>query len=794
MTSVLDRKLIRDLRSSGGMILAIASIIAVGVACFVALRSAYHNLDEARRRYYARCRMADFSIELKKAPVVALDALGRLPGITEIRPRLQFYVTVDLDGVEEPLSGLVLSLPERRDAPMINDVVLRRGSYFTDRRDEEVIVNDAFARKHGLHPGDRIHLLLNNRRQALHVVGTAISSEFVYLLGPGALVPDPEHFGVFYLKHGYLEEAFDFKGACNQVLGLLAPDVRDRPDPLLERAERLMESSGVVATTPRRDQLSNRYVSNELNELSLFAVIMPAIFLTVAALVLGVLMGRLIEHQRTEIGTLKALGYPDGLLLAHILKFGLVVGLVGGVVGLGLGYLLAGAMTRMYEQFFEFPALVNRVDPAALAVGLLTGLACTLLGSVHGARAVLRLDPAEAMRPRSPRQGGTIALEHLGWLWGRLGTGWRLVLRNVARTRRRSFVGVLSAAAATSLLVTGFLFSRAAFHMMELQFRKLQRSDIDLTVRDGRGREALLDVLRLPGVDHAEPMLAVACTFRNGPRHKKGGITGLTHAAFLTVPRDRDGRPVPLPSSGLLLERHLAETLRVGPGDVLTVEPIRGRREPRRARVVALLDSYLGLAAYADIRYLSRLVDEEYAVTGAQLSVDPRPSSRGALHAELRRLPALEGVSDREEQYTSLMATFVGAVRGSTGFLILAAGVILFGTTLNASLIGLAERQREVATLLVLGYTPRAVGGLFLREGLVINLAGTLLGLPGGYLIYRGVGRIEDAELFRLPIVNPASAWAWALSLSVLFVLASHAVVQVSINRMDWLEKLKTRE
>ncbi len=186
MTSVLDRKLIRDLSSSGGMILAIASIIAVGVASFVALRSAYHNLDEARHRYYAQCRMADFSIELKKAPVVALDALARLPGTTEIRPRLQFSVTVDLDGVEEPLSGLVFSLPERRDVPLINDVVLKRGSYFTDRRDEEVIVNDAFARKHGLHPGDRIHLLLNNRRQALQIVGTAISSEFVYLLGPGA--------------------------------------------------------------------------------------------------------------------------------------------------------------------------------------------------------------------------------------------------------------------------------------------------------------------------------------------------------------------------------------------------------------------------------------------------------------------------------------------------------------------------------------------------------------------------------------------------------------------------------
>ena len=107
----LERKLIRDLRGSGGLLLAIAAIIAVGVSCFVALRSAYRNLDDARRRYYARCRMADFSVELKKAPVTEVAALARLPGVVEVRPRLQFRATVGLDGAAAPLSGLVLSLP-----------------------------------------------------------------------------------------------------------------------------------------------------------------------------------------------------------------------------------------------------------------------------------------------------------------------------------------------------------------------------------------------------------------------------------------------------------------------------------------------------------------------------------------------------------------------------------------------------------------------------------------------------------------------------------------------------------
>src|SRR5262249_36842629 len=154
------------------------------------------------------------------------------------------------------------------------------------------------------------------------------------------------------------------------------------------------------------------------------------------------------------------------------------------------------------------------------------------------------------------------------------------------------------------------------------QFHQLQRSDIDLSFHKLRGREALLEARRLPGVDRAEPVLDVACVLRNGPHSRKGGITGLEGSATLTRPRDSSGRLVPLPASGLLLERQLAAILHVRPGDVLSIEPIEGRRTPRRARVAALLDSSLGLAAYAEIGYLSRLVDEGFAVGGVQLVVD----------------------------------------------------------------------------------------------------------------------------------------------------------------------------
>ncbi|QDV34298.1 ABC transporter permease [Tautonia plasticadhaerens] len=791
--SALDRKLWRDLRGSGVVVLAIASIIAVGVACFVAMRSAYHNLGEAKDRYYARCRMADFSVELKKAPLSDVSILGSLPGVTEIRPRIQQFVTVDLEGVDAIINGQVLSLPDEH-RPIINDIVLKRGGYFTGRLEDEVIVNDAFARHHGLGPGDPVHLIMNDRRREFRVVGTAISSEFVYLLGPGSIVPDPARFGVFYLKRSDLEAAFGFEGACNQVVGRLSPGVRDRPDALLDRAELLLEDFGVASTTPRRDQISNRFLSDEIRQLGTFAFVMPAIFLAVAALVLNVLMGRLTEQQRTTIGTLKALGYTDGALYLHLLKFGVVVGLIGGLVGCGFGHLLAGLMTGLYRRFFELPRLENRVFPGVMASGVAISVAFALVGVARGARGVLSLEPAEAMRPKPPEGSRVTWPERIPWLWRAIGTGWRMILRNILRNGRRNLVGVVASMMAAALLVTSLMGGDAIDRGVEVQFSLIQRSDVDLGFRDTRGRAALLEASRLPGVDLAEPMLNVGCTFRNGPFEKRAAVTGLVPGARLTSPRDAEGRPVAVPRAGLALGKTLAEHLRVGPGDLVVFEPTEGRREPMAVPVVAIVDSFIGLAAYADLGYLSGLIDEEFAVSGVQLRVDPRPGPRRELFQELKRLPAVRSVGVREEMIASIRKAVVDTNAAATAMMIAFAGTIFFGTTLNASLVALAERRREVATLLVLGHERSAVGRLFLGETLVINGIGTLLGLPAGRALFWALIRTAQTDSFRIPTASPWSSFAWTLAVGLAFSLAAHAVVARSIARLDLQESMRIRE
>jgi putative ABC transport system permease protein len=792
VVNVLDRKLLREVRSHGILLLAITSIVAMGVMCFVYMRSAYYNLSLAKFRYYSQCRMADFWIEVKKAPLVEAERLAELPGVTAIRPRIQFFATVDLERVPTPLNGLVLSLPDVRQ-PIINDIVIQTGGYFTDRRAEEVIVNSAFAERHGIRPGHTIHLLLNNRRQELHVVGTAISSEFVYLVSPGSIAPDPEHFGVFYIKRTFAEEVFDFDGATNQIVGKLDLAHRDHPGELLRRMETILEPYGVATSYGLATQASNQFLSDEIRGLGVFSRIMPAIFLGVAALVLNVLMVRLIDQQRLTIGTLKALGYYDSQIFVHYTKFALALGMFGALVGMGLGYGMSHLVTNIYRMFYQFPNLENQIFPGTYAGAVAVALACSLVGSLHAARTALRLNPAEAMRPKPPVQGGAIWLEHFPALWHRLSFGWRLVLRNVFRNRLRTAVGVFSTSLGAGLLVCGFILTSAIAYLINFQFQLVTRSDIDLRFKDERGLPALLETEHLPGVELAEAVFDLGCTFTNGPRSRRGAISGLTPGGRLTIPRDLEGRAIRIPPEGLAMSRKLATLLDLKRGDLVTVTPTRGRRDELRVPVAELSDSYIGLAVYADINYLSRLVGEELAVTGVQLAVEPGRESRPSLYRELKQLPAVQAVNIRADVIRNL-EFIVETQRIFIAFVVLFAGVIFFSTLLNSSLIGLAERQREVATLRVLGYTPWQVGGLFLRESLVMNSLGTLLGLPLGYSMAYTLSRVYDTEMFRFPLTSPPWVFIAAVVMAIVFALAAHAVVQWSVFKLDWLEASKTKE
>ncbi len=789
----LHRKLVRDLLGSVGALVSVVVIIAVGTGSFIGLGSAQRILEASQAAYYRDYRFADFWVDVKKAPLSAVERIAQMPEISALDARIVFDVILDLPDQARPLTGRLISTPARRFSQTLNAVCLIRGSGFSDDRNEEVIISEAFAQAHHLDIGDRIRLILNRKRESFVIVGTAISPEYVYMVrGLGDLVPDAEHFGILYVKQRYARDVLDFKDACNQIVGRVMPTAVAHLDTTLDRIDRMLSPYGVFEVTPRRRQASHRFLSDEIAGLATSATIMPAIFLGVAALVLNILMIRLAQRQRATIGTLKALGYSDRSIMVHYVSFGVIIGIAGGLCGGALGVSLAYGMIEMYKGFFQFPEFVFRVYPDLMLIGVVISVGFAVVGTIRGVLEAIRLQPAEAMRQKPPERGGAILLEWWPSLWRVLGFRTQMALRAVFRNRIRTLTAIIASALSTAIVFMALVMYDSFLYLVDYQFDRVLHSDVDIGMRDEKSLSALFESRELPGVDYAEPVFGLRCDLRHGRSARRISITGLSPRHRLTTPMSVDERPIEIPSDGLVVSRKLAEILRTRVGDTLALTPVRGRRETRNVRVASIVESFLGVDCYADIRYLSSVVGESLAVNAVQLDVDE--AELPALYREIKELPNAQGLSVRADAKRNIEKTLIETSIFSIGLMILFAGVIAFGSTVNNALIEIGDRIREVSTFRVLGYRPGQIAAIMFRQTMVTFGVGLALAFPFGYVMTRLIAEAYDSELYRMPVVIRPGVVVLTAVLALLFTIAAQGITYWQIRKLDWLEGVKVKE
>ncbi|MDH4286002.1 MAG: ABC transporter permease, partial [Gallionella sp.] len=652
--SPLGKILWRDLWHLRGQVLAAALVVACGVMAQVSMRSAYISLQAAQANYYDSYRFADVFANLKRAPESLADQIRALPGVAQVRTRVVADVTLDVPGLNEPATGRLLSIPEQQ-AQTLNDLYLRRGRYIDAAHPDEVLLSEVFAQANRLNVGDKIGAILNGRWRELTVVGIALSPEYIYEVGPGMLFPDNKRFGVLWMGREALASAFNMQGAFNEVSLTLAPQafINGAVDATGEKMgeadviaslDRLLLRYNGLSAYGRRDQLSNRFLSDELGEIEVSSTYIPAIFLAVAVFLIYIVLSRLVVMQRTQIGLLKAFGYADRSVGLHYLKFALATVLIGLLPGLLLGLYLGEQVTGLYREYFHFPQLALAISPAVLFWAALVNLLAACAGAIAAVRRVSALAPAEAMRPEAPASFRTGLIERSGiarWL----PASARMIVRNLMRRPWKALLSVLGIGIAVGLMMVARFMFDAVDHMMMVQFDLVQRDNVTVLFHEPRAASAAFEIGQLPGVQRAEPFRAVPVRLRHEHRSKQIALTGLSAGSELHQIVDSRLRPIALPPEGLLLTRKLAEVLGVTAGDSVTLEVLEGAREVREVTVAGLSDELIGIGAYMDARALARLLREDHLVSGAWLRVDPVYEDQ--LYALLKRMPAVSGVAIR---------------------------------------------------------------------------------------------------------------------------------------------------
>ncbi|MCP3981414.1 MAG: ABC transporter permease [bacterium] len=782
----IQRKLVRNLWNIKGQVIAISLVIAVGVAMFIMYSSTFDSLYRTQQAYYDRHDFADVFARLERAPNRLAARIAAIPGVTRTATRVVAEVTLDVAGMNEPVTGRLISLPEPGD---VNGIALQVGRRPDPERPEEVLVSDGFAAAHGMLPGATFDAVINGRLRELRVVGTAMSPEYVYSIRPGALMPDEKRFGVIWVEPRALASAFDMEGAFNDVSLALAPGAQT--DEVIAQLDRLLETYGGLGAIPRELQISNWFLASELSQLRGFGTFVPIVFLSVAAFLLNVVLRRMISVQREQIAALKALGYTNREVGWHFAQWSLLISALGGAVGIWLGRWLGRGMINIYNGYFEFPFLAYALTPRVVVGAVLVGLVAAAIGAVGAVRQAVRLPPAEAMRPEPPANYGRTWLERLGvarWL----SQPARIVLRNLQRRPLRTASTVLGIAFSGALLIIGLFFNDSIDVLMDVNFHGVQREDVSINLVRPATSRAVHELGRMPGVIEVQPARDLVVRIRAGHRSRRTALTGIAEAARLRRVVSTDFTAETLPGEGLVLSTKLAEILDVGLGSSVTLEVLEGARPVREVVVSGLVEEFMGRRAYVRLDALHRLMRESGVLTGAYMRIDTNQAER--LYSELKLMPAVAGVALKaaaietfQNQMDEMMGVFIF-------FNIIFAAVITIGVVYNVARIALSERRHELASLRVLGFTRAEISSILLGELAVLTLAGIPLGLWMGYGLAAVMVAAFDTELYRFPLVISVRTYAVSALIVALASAASGLLVRRRLDHLDLVEVLKATE
>ena len=784
--SPLTIKLFRDLWRLRSQAIAIALVIAAGVGMVIMSFGMIRSLEATRATYYDIYRFADVFAPVRRASKGVIEQVRAVPGVAFAEGRVSAGSILDVPGIDEPVSARIQSLP---NSGGLNLLVLRSGRFPASDAPSEVVVNEAFAKAARLSPGDGFAALIYGKRIELRVTGTVLSPEYVYAVAPGQIFPDNRRYGVIWMDEEALAGALDLRESYNEILIRLAPGANRKE--VIRRVDIVLDRYGAIGAYGRDLQISDRFVSNEIDQLATMVEILPPIFLAVAAFLLNIVLARLVETEREVIGLLKAFGYRARTIMLHYGQLALLLAIPGLILGAILGTWLGRGLAGMYQQYFVFPFLEFRAGIDSYLIGFGATLIAVLGGSALAVTRAGRLMPAEAMRPPAPADFSG------RWTAAAARTlvpdePSRIILRGLFRRPLRTSLSVLGLASALALYIASASATDNVDRMIELAFGKAEREDLVVTFAEPRDARALYELQRMPGVLRVEPYRATGARLVSGHHEVREGLVGTVPGGDLGRSVDLEGRVIEPPAAGVVISSRLARRLDVRPGDLVQALVTEGERPVLDLPVSSVIDTPLGSSARLDKAALNRLLREGTTLSGAYLAVDSDYAK--AVFRALKETPQVAGVTSQRAIVQGVRDTVAEQMGIVTLFNTLFAALIVLGVVYNSARISLSERARDLASMRVLGFRRSEVSYVLLGELGVLVLVSIPVGIGLGIALARYVTEQFSADLYSIPMgMNPQTPAEGVLAVLVA-AAATALLVRSKLDRLDLVSALKTRE
>ena len=835
MNALTLKNLLREIKRTFTKFLSIFAICALGVAFFAGIRATSPDMKEAGDRLYNTYNLSDISV-ISTSGLTAdnIRDLESIEGIQAVRASL--FVDAMARGTDEKEKNLRLySMPiklKSEYAPLIdlipdygidtspeyemNGVEIVSGRM--PLNDTEIALDNTLEGSLVKQLGDEITLTTAGGSVTLRVVGfirspmyislfergtssigNGTSDGFAYASGNaisslGTKLPVMSLLNTYYTRADIVISGKEGLSAYSDEYEALVNEVTDRIE------DYASTQSGTWYIQGRSGNPGYSDYSENTDRIAAVGDVFPLIFFIVAALVCLTTMTRMVEEQRIEMGTMKALGYGGWQIAMKYASYAMSACISGGVVGAIIGFklfpyvIMKGYSIMYYLGKLETP---YRADIAFMAIAAMA--VCTAAATFSACYASLKEVPATLMRPKAPKAGRRVLLEKIPFIWKKLSFTSKVTVRNLFRYKKRFFMSVIGIAGSGALLVTAFGLNDSIFGIIEKQFGDIWQMDVQAYVYEAMPLADMQELLgKNPANDDFDSVMfcldsQMEC--KNGGRSQSGvHLLGVESAGSMAgrINLHNGGAPVTLDDSGVVVTAKLAETLSIKAGDEINM---RTGGEDHLMRVIGIADNYVYHYVYITAAYYETVFGKAMQYNGFMGNL------KDGLTDETMDAMSSQLLSDSRMYTVRTIGSIYDSVWDSLSILnyvvlvlILGSGMLTFVVMLNLTNINIGERMRELATLRVLGFYDKEMYDYIFRENNALSVIGAFVGLVFGKIMHLFVIRTCEVDMVMFVRSAKPLSYVYAFALTIVFSLIVNLLMRPKVRAIDMVESLKSAE
>ena len=835
MNALTLKNLLREIKRTFTKFLSIFAICALGVAFFAGIRATSPDMKEAGDRLYNTYNLSDISV-ISTSGLTAdnIRDLESIEGIQAVRASL--FVDAMARGTGEKEKNLRLySMPiklKSEYAPLIdlipdygidtspeyemNGVEIVSGRM--PLNDTETALDYTLEGSLVKQLGDEITLTTSGGTVTLRVVGfirspmyismfergtssigNGTSDGFAYASGNaisslGTKLPVMSLLNTYYTRADIVISGKEGLSAYSDEYEALVNEVTDRIE------DYASTQSGTWYIQDRSGNPGYSDYSENTDRIAAVGDVFPLIFFIVAALVCLTTMTRMVEEQRIEMGTMKALGYGGWQIAMKYAVYAMSACISGGVVGAIIGFklfpyvIMKGYSIMYYLGKLETP---YRADIAFMAIAAMA--VCTAAATFSACYASLKEVPATLMRPKAPKAGRRVLLERIPFIWKKLSFTSKVTVRNLFRYKKRFFMSVIGIAGSGALLVTAFGLNDSIFGIIEKQFGDIWQMDVQAYVYEAMPLADMQELLgKNPANDDFDSVMfcldsQMEC--KNGGRSQSGvHLLGVESAGSMAgrINLHNGGAPVALDDSGVVVTAKLAETLSIKAGDEINM---RTGGEDHLMRVIGIADNYVYHYVYITAAYYETVFGKAMQYNGfmGNLKDGLTDGTMDAMSTQLLSDSRMYTVRTIGSIYDSVWDS-LSILNYVVLVLILGSGMLTFVVMLNLTNINIGERMRELATLRVLGFYDKEMYAYIFRENNALSVIGAFVGLVFGKIMHLFVIRTCEVDMVMFVRSAKPLSYVYAFALTIAFSLIVNLLMRPKVRAIDMVESLKSAE